>query len=549
MRPFTSTIFLLAASAAVASACTLDDPDAEAIDAVYLTSGTGVPLPGAPANVRIESTAPRSLLVAFDDVAGDETGFSVQRYDFGTWNEVAHLPAMPGTSTTGSAFDTTVDSEQDYCYRVRSLHPLQVMTSQTTCGRTDPPAFPYPSSSSSPLIDLITHPAPGTLAVRWIDNSDAYTWTVDVRATPGGPLVDSIPVQEPAGDTNPFQTLPLDLLDPSKTYCFTIRHGISSSNTLCAAPSAARTSVTQRDPDAPHVDLVAAPAGQNGQLRIVLSSPQPGQVLERFVQGVNRRATRKIDTQGASELTDSGLEPGKTYCYYVWVKNGYGTRYSNTRCATPTFITPSTPQHFRVASIDDHDVQLAWDSADYAADYELHFHGERPAYQTKDGDKTTTSTSYGYEMSNKYTYCFKVRARNSVGVSPWSQEICDITPTSSETSYNTSLVSDTPPSGFQLYSHTVNPGGSAHLTRVHVAGNGVTYAVHFLPPSASREDCNDLDVGVLVDSGDDLDSDGLDDLYGSDSPATPVVLRACKMWKGNSPPDNNPMPIQVYFEP
>jgi hypothetical protein len=112
--------------------------------------------------------------------------------------------------------------------------------------------------------------------------------------------------------------------------------------------------------------------------------------------------------------------------------------------------------------------------------------------------------------------------------------------------YGSSLKSDTPPSGFQLYTHTVNPGGSAHLTKVFVAGNDFTpYVVHFLPPSATRDDCSE-DTGVFVELGHSLDSDGL---YGSASPATPLTLVASKMWRQASQPNNDPMPIQVYFEP
>jgi len=83
---------------------------------------------------------------------------------------------------------------------------------------------------------------------------------------------------------------------------------------------------------------------------------------------------------------------------------------------------------------------------------------------------------------------------------------------------------------------------------VQVAGNGFTqYKVHFLPPGASRNDCGDPNVGVVIDAGATLTGADLATLYGANEPATPLTLVGCKLWTAPSVPPINDMPITVTY--
>jgi hypothetical protein len=196
-------------------------------------------------------------------------------------------------------------------------------------------------------------------------------------------------------------------------------------------------------------------------------------------------------------------------------------------------------------------VGLDWDNAAYADSYELHYEGTRPNSTGHSGDKTTSLSGYNFVGYESFTYCFKVRARNAYATSAWSIPLCNVTIADDHlTTYSTLLVHDIPNEGIVLYGHTVDPGlgGPGHLVSVQVAGNAfTTYRAHFLPPTASRNDCGNPNVGVIVNAGGTLTGADLAKVYGANEPATPLLLVACKLWTAASVPSINDMPITVTY--
>jgi len=114
-------------------------------------------------------------------------------------------------------------------------------------------------------------------------------------------------------------------------------------------------------------------------------------------------------------------------------------------------------------------------------------------------------------------------------------------------SYPSSLLSEPPVSGVIIYKHYVNPGRNTNLKKVHVAGNAFTkYVVQFLPKTGTIQDCG-TSKGVIVEPGSNLEGDGLNKLYGSSKPSTPISLKACALRRGTGNITIDKIPIQVTY--
>jgi hypothetical protein len=515
------------------------------------------PLPPTAPVLRLDGTYERTLHLAFQDAASDETGFTIERLSAAGWHTLASLPASTGSGLTLTHIDQDLDLEQSYCYRVRVQGANGSSLSNAVCGKTTPLLVGEPVVGDQPRKISITHPRPGSLALTFLDQPTVSEWDVFVydgvsfTPTRTAHLVDHTTL--PAGETVRRESYVLDDLEPGRLYCFDVtRNGRGYPQWLCESPSAARSDDAPLDPrpaQTPSISAITAPA--NSRLAIDIANPQPGQVLERIDAATGVRRDINIDPAGAARFVDINATAGQTFCYRLFVFNTWGARYSDVLCATSTATAPERPRNLHVSGRNGTTVGLDWDNAAYADSYELSYTGKRPHYTGHSGTRTTSLSGYNFVGYESYTYCFKVRAKNAFATSAWSTELCGITIADDHlTTYSTLLVHDIPNEGVVLYGHTVDPGlgGPGHLVSVQVAGNAFTqYKVHFLPPTASREDCGNPNVGVVINAGATLTGADLTTLYGASEPATPLLLVGCKLWLAATVPSIADMPITVTY--
>jgi hypothetical protein len=546
------TFLGLGLAASLAGGCAVDD--SESVDTLGEALSAG-PLP--PQDLHIEFAGERQLAVAGEDAATDEQHFYLERRDFGTWVTLKELGPSPGTGRTVAFVDRDVDAEQSHCYRVRVTGDSGTSLSSTVCGRTTP--FVYPALSSnltsySPVIHTIRHPRPGVLSVLWTNARHSNPeLELEIFDGLGGASLGSVRITDNRDDRSAPMSTTFEHLQPGKLYCFVLRRSSASySQKLCESPHAERTTVDDRDPraiDAPAMDRVRAP--RNGVLEIVVGSPRPRQLLERLEVSSGRRTSLELDTTGKSTFIDTSslLVDGESYCYRLLVWNDFGSRYSNPACGTTSRNLPARPSNLRVRDQDGLRVDLDWDSALDADDYELHYEGSRPSSGDRDGNKTTSSTGYDFSGLEGYTYCFKVRARNDYGNSDWSNEVCGVhIADDGVTTYSTYLQSAIPDTGYVLYTHTVNPGIGlpARLVKVNVVGSSLyPYVVQFLPPGSPKEDCG-TNKGVIIEPGRDLAGADMAAVFGDSRPSTPVTIWACKLFTRGAPEIGN-IPVNVTY--
>jgi hypothetical protein len=512
--------------------------------------GGGPPAPPpAPTSFSVTTVRERVLGFRFIDRASDESSFTVEELFGGTWSFARTLAAKTGTGGTVSFSVDDLDSEQDYCYRVRANGPGGSSSFVTACGRTAPLDAVDPGVPGGPGIVTIEHPAAGALRVIWVDVAGSSEWTV--KTSVGGVVTGVATVRDHRTPPATRQSLTLTGLTPGVPHCFTVSRPGLTSNLLCEAPRAARTARDQRDPRPdvlPRIASLIVP--RNGRIGYTVQNTPPAYAIERVAASTGlRRTIQFLAGFPAGEYygLDYDMVIGETYCYRAWTYNPYGSRYSDFACIVATASAPTRPNNLRLVAQTGRDLVIGWDFVNNSDSYEMTYLGERQSYVDHDGTKTTTSTTIDLRGFDGFEYCFKVRARNSVGNSDWA-ELCGIRVVGDGTVSYGDLLRQVAP-GLVTFSHRVDPGvgPAARLTKVSVAGNGFTpYVVRFISSGDCESNPSD---GVVVAPGAALEAGGMATLYGAAQPALPLTLVACKGWRdGGQQPNLDPMPIQVNYQ-
>jgi hypothetical protein len=136
-------------------------------------------------------------------------------------------------------------------------------------------------------------------------------------------------------------------------------------------------------------------------------------------------------TNGATTtFTDTGLQNGKQYFYFVAANNAVGgSPNSNEVSVTPvaTGTAPATPTGL-VASAGNNSVGLSWNASAGATRYSV-YRGTSPGGEAATAVGTPTTNSFtDTGVTNGTTYYYKVTATNATGTSASSAEV-NATPT------------------------------------------------------------------------------------------------------------------------
>ncbi|WP_020524074.1 fibronectin type III domain-containing protein [Catelliglobosispora koreensis] len=129
-------------------------------------------------------------------------------------------------------------------------------------------------------------------------------------------------------------------------------------------------------------------------------------------------------TRDATSLVWTGLTPGSSRCLKVQSYNYYGgSPFTAPVCVTtPTY--PAAPTAVTATILSGTSVRVGWtDNANNELRYEIN-----DGTVTRISDPNTTSFTWD-GLANGANKCFKVRAYNAVGYSPWGSAPCVITPT------------------------------------------------------------------------------------------------------------------------
>ena len=153
------------------------------------------------------------------------------------------------------------------------------------------------------------------------------------------------------------------------------------------------------------------------------SDNEDGFIIERSISDTLNFSTLVDINSNTINFIDSGLEPNTSYFYRIKAYNSAGSStYSNVVNSTTLEAAPNFPLNLTVSAIENHKVSLSWTDN---SDNEDGFYLERSFSDTMDfqgiytlfaNDTTFTDSNL---VPNSYYY-YRIRAFNTVGVSPYS---------------------------------------------------------------------------------------------------------------------------------
>jgi fibronectin type 3 domain-containing protein len=370
------------------------------------------PIPVTPANLTAVAVDYASIKLTWEKRGNEATEFRIERQiGNGRFVQVA---VVSGDDT--SFVDTGLVDNTSYGYRIVGANATGVSPYSNTARATTPVSPPAAPSSLE-----VKASAPTSFTLTWRDNSDNEDgFKIEFSDDGGQTFID--------GGTAPRNATSFTLkgLAPDTTYDVRVRAFRSGNN---SDPSNTATLTTP--PGAPTGLAVAGSTSTEVDLRwLDNSSTEAGFKIERSADG--GRTFRQIDTVGAKVITyqDKDLAPGTAYQYRVRAFSATGdSAYSNVVDASTQPTPPLPPTGLKVSVLSQTALQLNWTDA---SNNETAFELER---STDSGVRflllarlDANTRSYKDEnLDPNTTYVYRIRAVNTAGNSPYSEEVTGTT--------------------------------------------------------------------------------------------------------------------------
>lgn len=294
--------------------------------------------PTAPAALRAQPRGERHVLVSWD-ASSDDVG--VRSY------EVLRAENVVGR-VSGTAFtELGLSPAQTYCYSVRAVDAAGNVSHAAGPACATTPDLTPPTPPSAVAAD-----ARGERAVRvhWAPSADD-AGVAGYEVLRDGKLV---------ATTDDLAAIESDLR-PTGRYCYTVRARDAAGNRSAEGGPACATTPDLTPPSVPSDVLVTATSDTRVELRWSPSTDEIG--VQRYE--VLRERT-SLGFAEASAYAESGLRPGREYCYSVRAYDAAGNVSAPSRrsCATtPDLTPPSAPPRLAVAPNSPSHIALAWGDA------------------------------------------------------------------------------------------------------------------------------------------------------------------------------------------
>lgn len=361
--------------------------------------------PAAPVRLAITTVAYNQIGLQWAAGSANQNGFQLERsLDGNSWAKLADLPA--GATTYA---DNAVQPLTRYYYRIRAVNAAGlsdysgVVDATTPAG---PPAAPQnlvATAASTTQIDLswsAIATASGVLVERSPNGSDGWS---QVASLPGSATTYSDPS-----------------LTPNTRYFYRIR----AVNASGAGPFSTVADATT--PDAPPAApaRLTATAVSFGQIDLQwadLSGNEAGFQLERSPDGNSWTKLTDLPAN-ATTYSDRTLNPRTRYYYRIRAVNAAGaSAYSGVADATTPDGPPAAPVRLTATAASTTQIDLQWtDTADNETGFELERSTDGTTF-SKIADLPANATTYpNTGLTPNQRYLYRLRAKNAVGVSAYS---------------------------------------------------------------------------------------------------------------------------------
>ena len=328
----------------------------------------------------------------------------------GSWSRVSTSQSSLGEYTA-----TNLNANTEYCYRIgedgREYSSVACATTQQNAPNA--PGRLTATAVSSSQINL-----------QWADLSENETgFQVERGDSPTAPFTKIADLGANSTSYNDQN------LAASKQYCYQVR---AINNVGPSGHTSTECATTQAPPVGVPQNLVAV-AISTTQINLTWNSVSGATTyqLERSPNG-NDNWTKIADLPAnATSYANTGLTPNTRYFYRVRAVNAVGqSAYSNVADETTPDSPPTAPARLTATAVSITQINVAWaDLSNNERGFEVERGSSATAPFTKIADLPANATSYeDKNLTDAAAYCYRVRAVNAAGPSPYTDPACATTP-------------------------------------------------------------------------------------------------------------------------
>ena len=379
------------------------------------TPAVPVTIPRPPTTLVAMAVSFSQINLTWTDNATNEASFDIERSTDGT-----NFTKIADGAPNATAFsDQNLNPQTHYYYRVRARNSAGTSDYSNTADATTPvgpPAVPQnlvATAASTTQINLTwaaVANATNILIERSPNGNDNWTQIASVSGTATS-----------YSDAN---------LTQNTRYYYRIRGTNTSGNGAYSTVANATT------PDAPpaapaRLTATAMSATQINLAWADLSTNEAGFEVERSPDG-NTGWTKIADVSAnGTSYQNTGLTPNTHYFYRVRAVNAAGqSAYANTADATTPDVPPTAPANLTATPTSATQIGLTWtDQSTNETGFELERGNSQTGTFTKIADLPANTTTYQDQgLMPAVNYCYRVRAKNTIGASGYSNVACAATP-------------------------------------------------------------------------------------------------------------------------
>jgi len=374
-------------------------------------------LPDAPSGLAAAALSPTAITISWTDNSTNETGFRIERFISGSWQEIttvgADVSVYTNTGLTGNTF---------YNYKVRAYNAAGNSAYCTESNATTPPM--PPDAPSDLVSSTITA---STILLEWVDNATNEDGFKLQRSLNGITYTNRA---TPAPDAGSYNDTGLTENTPYwyRIYAYNAGGnsgyaGPISATTLLPLPSAP-TTLTANAVSSSRIDLQWTDTAYN----------EAGFKLERSPNGSTGWNVVLTPTANTTSISNTGLASSTTYYYRICAYNATGNSgYTSNASATTAEVSPNAPTNLTITSTLYNFVTMTWTDT---ATNELGFKLERkvgvgsysqvatPTAKAGTGVVSYTDTT----VSASTNYYYQIKAYNVAGDSAYSNAVSTTTP-------------------------------------------------------------------------------------------------------------------------
>ncbi|GAB3712347.1 hypothetical protein GCM10027592_50730 [Spirosoma flavus] len=371
--------------------------------------------PAAPARLTATAVAYNQINLQWADLSNNESGFQVERStDGSTFSKIADV----GANAT-SYEDKNLQPQTRYYYRIRAVNAAGLSGFSNVADATTPVGPPA---------------APQNLVATAVSTTQInLTWTLVPNAT--NILIERSPngsdgwaqLAQLGGNTTGYED---KNLSQNTRYYYRVRATNTSGN---GQFSNVANAITPDAPPAAPARLTAAAASAT-QINLAwadLSNNESGFEIERSPDGNTGWSKIADAPANTTSYQNTGLTPNTRYFYRVRALNAAGqSAYSNVADATTPDVPPTAPANLSVAPGSATQINLTWvDQSANETGFEVERGNSQTGTFTKIADLPANSTTYQDQgLTPAATYCYRIRAKNTIGASAYSNVACSATP-------------------------------------------------------------------------------------------------------------------------